>query len=77
MGPADVIADETMRAAGANYVGIGATVLPLLETRTGSVIVVWPNSAAAEAGLRPHDLLLEVDGLPFYDDARVGRSRGV
>ena len=73
----DEVAEVTARLAeGENFVGIGLLGTPIAGTQTGAVIAVFPGSPADEAGLRPHDLVLEVDGLPFLDEERNARSRG-
>ncbi len=41
-----------------------------------AVIVVFPNSPAAEAGLRPHDGLLNVNGGPIRDAQGSSLTRG-
>lgn len=53
---------------GSGFVGMGIFVRPLEGTGTGVVLGVYPNSPAAEAGLLSHDVLLEVDGLPYLDE---------
>ncbi len=72
--PSDVAADDAANSQGQNFVGIGILANPVLGTGTGALIAVFPNSPAADAGLRPHDLLLEVDGQTAYD-VQTAKSR--
>jgi carboxyl-terminal processing protease len=72
--PSDVTADDAANSQGQNFVGIGVLANPVAGTGTGVLIAVFPNSPAADAGLRPHDLLLEVDGQAAYD-VQTAKSR--
>lgn len=62
--PAEVQQEEDQLANGASFVGIGANFLPLPDG-TGSVIYVLPGSPAEQAGIRPHDHLVGVNGGPL------------
>jgi C-terminal peptidase prc len=77
--PADV-AEEESRLAGENdYVGVGILVSAVPQSDRAVIISVFPGSPAAEAGLRSHDVILQVDGLPILDetgDIRSERIRG-
>jgi len=73
--PQAVQAEEEIRQKGQNYTGIGVFLLPLPGAR-GAVISVFPGSPAMEAGLRPHDLLLEVDGGPIMEADGTNHVRG-
>ncbi len=51
----------------------GATLIEQLELPKGQGLTleeVRPDSAAAKAGLKPHDILLELDGKPVATDLR-------
>jgi C-terminal peptidase prc len=74
--PEEIAEQEAKQAAGKNFVGVGVLALPMPDKQSGAVILVFPGSPAEEAGLRPHDLLLTVDGLPLYDEDGQSRSRG-
>jgi C-terminal peptidase prc len=74
--PANAAQSDAELTQSTNYVGIGVRGERIAGTQTDIVIAVFPGSPAAEAGLRAHDKLLAVDGLPFRDDAGVSRSLG-
>ena len=71
----EMVKEEDQAIAGdQNFVGIGALVQPLEDGKSGTIISVFPNSPAAEAGLRLHDKVLSVDGGPWLDET-TGQSR--
>ncbi|MEW5942087.1 MAG: S41 family peptidase, partial [Chloroflexota bacterium] len=76
--PVEVALSEAQLAASNEYSGIGVFMLAQVEKGQGSVIAVFPDSPAEHAGLKPHDALLAVDGLPIVEDEEfVGyRLRG-
>jgi len=71
---AEVQEEERRVAEGLNFVGIGASFLPVGDA--GSVLYVLPGSPAALAGILPHDLLVSVDGGPLRDAAGRARTLG-
>ncbi len=77
MTPQEVADEAAEMVAGANFVGIGVSAIPLPGTGAATVLVTFPGSPAREAGIRPHDLLLTVDGLPVYDANGNTPLRGV
>lgn len=52
----------------ATYAGIGVFTMPDYDNQRVVIVVVFRNSPADEAGLKPHDSILEVDGKPIMDD---------
>jgi carboxyl-terminal processing protease len=66
--PEEVEAEEEALGGGRSFVGMGITVDDLAATREGVILSVRPNSPAAEAGLRPHDVLTALDGEPYLDE---------
>lgn len=74
--PAMVAQEEADLAGQYDFVGIGAMVTNLLDVQQAVIISVFPDSPAAQAGLRPHDLILDVDGGPILDDAGNSRTLG-
>ena len=63
--PAQVAASNAELAGHNDYVGIGVQILPLPAKGLLSILQVFPGSSADHAGLKPHDNLLAVDGLPL------------
>jgi S1-C subfamily serine protease len=67
-----LIADGAVRRARLGVAVAPRPLAPALAARLGreravEVIEVVPGGAAAEAGLRAGDLLLDVDGVPLHD----------
>jgi len=63
------VAESQAELSGSNeYVGIGVYFLPMIEKERISVISVFPDSPAAYSGLKPHDSILSVDGLPIAEN---------
>jgi len=63
--PAEVTAVSAQLAGHNDYVGIGVEILPLPDKNDISVVLTFPGSAAEHAGLKPHDNLLAIDGIPL------------
>lgn len=55
-------------AGNIDYVGIGVVVQAVPEAGRAAIVYTFPGGAAEEAGLRPHDSLLTVDGQPILDE---------
>jgi len=68
--PAEV---NSERLGQLNFVGIGALLQARLEKRIITVLDVFPESPADHAGLRPHDIILTIDGKPGVEN---GGRRG-
>jgi len=65
--PAIVAAMDAELAGKVDYVGIGTLVEPYLDKGHFTIISVFPNSAASHSGLKPHDSVLAVDGIPLIE----------
>jgi len=65
--PAVLAADQARLQGQLNFVGIGMLVLPRLDRGLGTVLAVFPDSPAERGGLRAHDNLLAVDGIPIEE----------
>lgn len=65
LSPVDVAADEADLAGSNDYVGVGVYVLPQLDKDQATLISVFPDSPAEYGGLKAHDAILAVDGLPI------------
>jgi carboxyl-terminal processing protease len=63
------VAEENAALQGHNdYVGVGILWSAIPQTGHGVVILTFPNSPAAEAGLGPHDSIIAVNGEPAVDE---------
>lgn len=76
LSPEQVREEEEQQNSGFNYVGIGALVSNIPNTEYVVITSVFPGSAAEEAGLRPHDAILSVDGGPVRDENGDARTLG-
>jgi C-terminal peptidase prc len=61
--PQEVLESDRALAGDNDYAGIGVLIAAHPEKGYVSVIVTFRNSPAEQAGLRPHDRILAVDGL--------------
>ncbi len=68
LSPDNVAASDAELAGKIDYVGIGVQVLPMLDKGRLSILMVFPGSSAEHAGLKPHDSLLAVDGIPLVEN---------
>ncbi len=68
--PLEVAASEAELAGEGEYVGIGVYILPMLEKQRVSIINVFPDSPAEYSGLKPHDSILAMDGIPVVQDGK-------
>jgi carboxyl-terminal processing protease len=57
-----------------DYVGVGIFSLPDPERQIISIISTFPNSPAEHAGIKPHDKIIGVDGVPLQFDADATRQ---
>ncbi len=73
--PAEVAEEERSPLGQLDFVGIG---MYAQNTSDGNavVILVFPDSPAAEAGLLPHDTIISVDGGPVREENGVSRTLG-
>jgi carboxyl-terminal processing protease len=76
--PAMVTQAEAELAGNNEFVGIGVLALPMVPKGHVSVLSVFPDSSAEHGGIRPHDSILAVDGVPIVQDgvAHMDRVRG-
>lgn len=68
--PVEVAAADAELAGSNDFVGIGIYFLPVPERERISVISVFPDSPAEHAGLKPHDSILTVDGMPIVQNGK-------
>jgi C-terminal peptidase prc len=74
--PQEIRAEQDEIANRYNFVGIGSLNVTASDGKRAVIIEVFPNSPAADAGLRPHDAIVQVDGGPIFDSAHVFRTLG-
>ncbi len=65
--PAEVRHEDERQSGGGDYIGPGFVTDPIWEKRLATILMIWPDSPAEEAGLRPHDNILAIDGQPAVD----------
>ncbi|GAB4580018.1 MAG: S41 family peptidase [Anaerolineales bacterium] len=68
LSPEQVAAEEAELAGNLDYAGIGIYSTITRANDAMVILVVFPNSPAEEAGLKAHDVILEVDGIPIVDE---------
>ena len=68
--PVEVARSEADLAGDNDYVGVGVYILPQLDKNQATIISVYPDSPAEKSGLKPHDAILKVDGLPIIDEGQ-------
>ena len=67
--------EEDTEFAGQNdYVGIGILSYPYPERNRIVVVLTFPDSPAEQAGIKPHDSILEADGVPIFDENGLRRD---
>jgi C-terminal peptidase prc len=76
--PVEVAASEVELSGATDYVGIGVLVKPLPEKDRVTILSVFNDSAAEHGGLKQHDSILAVDGIPIVEggEAYPHRVRG-
>jgi carboxyl-terminal processing protease len=67
--PEEVADEEELLRGQMDYVGIGIYVTVPVNKDHGVLLQVFPDSPAALAGLRPHDRILALDGIPVVDES--------
>jgi C-terminal peptidase prc len=68
LSPVEVAASNAQLAGRNDYVGIGVEILPMENKNRLAILLVFPGSSAEHAGLKPHDSLLAVDGIPLVEN---------
>src|SRR5574341_439133 len=69
--PVEVAASDAELSGVLNYVGIGVLVKPELDKDRLTILSVFPDSSAEHGGLKQHDSLLAVDGLPLVENGQA------
>ncbi len=78
LSPEDTDAGNSEFEGRYDYAGIGVLNQVVAERQLVTIILVFPDSPAEQAGLRPHDNILAVDGKPIVgeDGSRIEMLRG-
>lgn len=76
--PSALAASKAELAGQNDYVGIGVLALPMIDKGHVTILAVFPDSAAEHGGLKSHDILLAVDGIPLVENGKayIQRVRG-
>ncbi|MGZ6316333.1 MAG: S41 family peptidase [Anaerolineales bacterium] len=69
--PVDVAESDAELAGTGQYVGIGVSVVPEIDKGRVSIAGVFPGSPADHSGIKPHDSIIAVDGLPVIQDGKA------
>lgn len=72
--PQEVIEIDEETSGTASYVGVGVLLQGLPDADRAVVLLTFPGGSAREAGVKAHDAVLAVDGLPILDADGVLRS---
>jgi len=74
LNPEDAAREDSEFAGENNFVGIGVLTTAIPERDRIAIILTFPGSPAEQAGLRPHDSILEADGVPVLDENGTRRD---
>ena len=69
--PVDVAESEAELAGSSEYVGIGVLIVPDIDQGRLNIAGIFPGSPAEHSGLKVHDSILAVDGLPLIENGEV------
>ncbi len=75
LSPVEQAASESELSGQNDYVGIGILVLPLPEKKRLTLLSVFPGSSAEHGGLKQHDSILAVDGIPLVENGEAHSER--
>ncbi len=78
LNPRDVAQEEIEFAGENQFVGIGILTKAVFERKYATVLLTFPDSPAANAGIKSHDNILTVDGEPVIqgDQFLIHKLRG-
>jgi len=71
LSPKNVAASDLELSGKNDYVGIGVYFQPMLEKGRITVLSIFPGSSAEKGGLKQHDSILAVDGIPLTQNGKV------
>jgi carboxyl-terminal processing protease len=73
--PAQELEDKSRIDDSSNFVGLGAFMRPIAASKVVSIVAVFPDSPAERNGLKMHDRVLAVDGIPLIENGIVYQQR--
>lgn len=68
LSPQEVLEQDALSTGEFDYAGIGVMVSVVPERNVATILLVFPSSPAEQAGLRPHDSIITIDGQPIVDE---------
>jgi C-terminal peptidase prc len=68
LSPEEASNEDSEYAGHNDFVGIGILTIPVPERDRVSIVLVFPDSPAQNAGLEAHDSILAIDGKPVLDE---------
>jgi C-terminal peptidase prc len=74
LNPEDAASEDSEFAGENDFVGIGVLTTAIPERDRIAIILTFPGSPAEQAGLKPHDSILEADGVPVLDENGIRRD---
>ena len=76
--PSDVAQLDAELSGHSDFVGVGIMFDPIPDKKRIAILAVFPDSPAEHAGLKAHDSILKVDGMPVIENGLVSiwRVRG-
>ncbi|HEX8993002.1 MAG TPA: S41 family peptidase [Anaerolineales bacterium] len=69
--PVDVAQSQAVLSDTGQFVGIGVAIIPEISKGLITITGIFPDSPAQHAGLKVHDSILSVDGLPLVQNGNV------
>ena len=69
--PVDVTESQAELSDTSQFVGIGVSIIPEISKGLITITGIFPDSPAEHAGLKVHDSLLSVDGIPLVQNGNV------
>jgi C-terminal peptidase prc len=78
LSPANSAVVAQKSAGNPDFVGIGIVAISDFDKKVGDILIVYPGSPAERAGLKAHDSILAIDGLPVIENNQdtIQRARG-
>jgi len=70
LSPVGVAASNAELSGQVDYVGIGILIRPMVEKKRITLLSIIPDSSAEHGGLKQHDSILAVDGIPIVEDGK-------